>query len=209
MRLASSKRGSRALLPGSRAGRLIVAVLTLAVVAGGAWFWAASQADHHAKPVSSSSYGGLPSWLPKATVKVGRVVHASAAHPQLGIEGDTFWVQVGQSKVMATAVGPQVPEEGQFPVPATSPCSFDVTFTRATGDIALYGQAFTVLDELGQLHYLRITAQGGGRMPAEIRPGQTMTLIMSAVLPTGNGTLRWSPRSARPIVSWDFDVEID
>ncbi len=159
--------------------------------------------------MSSARYGGLPSWLPKPTVKVGRVVDASAAHPRLGIEGDTFWVQVGRARVMATAVGPQVPEEGQFLAPAASPCSFDVTFTRASGVIALTRQAFTVLDELGQLHYLRVAGQGGGAVPTEIRPGQNVTLITSAVLPTGNGTLRWSPGSARPIVSWDFDVEID
>ena len=29
-----------------------------------------------------------------------------------------------------------------------------------------------------------------------------------AVLPTGSGTLRWSPRSPRPVASWGFDVEI-
>jgi hypothetical protein len=108
-----------------------------------------------------------------------------------------------------TTVGPQVPEEGKFPVPATSPCAFDVTLTKATATIALRRGDFTVLDEQGHLHYLRITAHGGGRAPAAIRPGQTVTLVMRAVLPTGSGTLRWSPRSPRPVASWDFDVEID
>jgi hypothetical protein len=29
------------------------------------------------------------------------------------------------------------------------------------------------------------------------------------VLPTGDGGLEWAPEGARPIVAWDFDVEID
>jgi hypothetical protein len=166
-------------------------------------------ARHAASKASGGKYGGLPSWLPKSTVPVGRVVQASAAHPRLGIEGDTIVVHVGSARVTVTAVGPQVPEEGKFPVPATSPCAFDVTLTRASAAIALRTGDFTVLDELGQLHFLRITARGGGHAPASIRPGQTVTMVMRAVLPTGSGTLRWSPRSPRPVASWDFDVEID
>lgn len=118
-------------------------------------------------------------------------------------------VVLGNARVDVTTVGPQVPEEGQFPVPATSPCAFDVTFARASAPIALRGADFTVLDELGHLHLLRITRLGGGPAPATIRPGQTITLVMRTVLPTGSGTLRWSPRSPRPVASWDFDVEID
>ena len=108
-----------------------------------------------------------------------------------------------------TAVGPQVPEEGQFPVPKTSPCAFDVTFTGASGLVQLRQHDFTVLDELGQLHYLHLANLKGGPAPAQVRPGQTVTLVMSAVLPTGSGTLRWSAETARPVASWDFDVEID
>jgi predicted lipoprotein with Yx(FWY)xxD motif len=33
-------------------------------------------------------------------------------------------------------------------------------------------------------------------------------LTVYAVLPTGNGRLQWSP-AGKPIVSWDFEVEID
>jgi hypothetical protein len=185
-------------------------VLVLACAGGAVGCSAQARPAPAAKSTASGGkYGKLPSWLPKPTVQVGRVVQASAAHPRLGIEGDTIVVHVGSGRVTATAVGPQVPEEGKFPVPATSPCAFDVTLTKATTTIALPRADFTVLDEQGHLHYLHITAHGGGRAPAAIRPGQTVTLVMRAVLPTGSGTLRWSPRSPRPVASWDFDVEID
>jgi hypothetical protein len=209
----TDQRGCRAARPGTRAGRVLAAAFVLAC-AGGAVGCSAQAAPagaaHAARHASSGGkYGKLPGWLPKPTVQVGRVVQASAAHPRLGIEGDTIVVHVGSARVTVTTVGPQVPEEGRFPVPATSPCAFDVTLTRATAPIALRHADFTVLDELGHLHVLRITARSGGPAPTVIRPGQTATLVMRAVLPTGSGTLRWSPDAPRPVASWDFDVEID
>jgi hypothetical protein len=209
--MSSIRWGSLAARPGSRPGRVLTFLLAAACLAGGAVGCAtqahhSAQADHHG---SAGKYGKLPNWLPKSKAPVGRVVQASAAHPRLGIEGDTIVVHVGNARVDVTTVGPQVPEEGQFPVPATSPCAFDVTFARASAAITLRGQDFTVLDELGRLHLLRITERRGGPAPATIRPGQTVTLVMRAVLSTGSGTLRWSPQSPEPVASWDFDVEID
>ena len=160
----------------------------------------------HSQP---ARYGGLPSWLPTPTVSVGRVVQASAAHPWLAIEGDSVRVQLARGQVLATAVGPQVPGQGQFPVPATTPCTFTITFVNASGVVPLSQAAFTILDEQGNLHRPSVTVAGGSALPADILPGQKVTLIVKDVLPTGAGTLRWSPEAAKPIVSWDFDVEID
>lgn len=208
MRLSSIRRGSLATRPGSRPGRVLGPLLAIACL-GGAVGVAGCGAQVHHHHSSAGKYGKLPSWLPKSKVPVGRVVQASAAHPKLGIEGDTMIVHVGSAQVDVTTVGPQVPEEGQFPVPATTPCAFDVTFAKASAAISLRGPDFTVLDELGHLHLMRISRQGGGQPPASVKPGQIVTLVMRAVLPTGSGTLRWSPQSARPVASWDFDVEID
>jgi hypothetical protein len=204
----SSPRGSRAFGLGSRAGRVVIATLALAFLAAGTVYWLTAH-QTSASAAASQKYGGLPSWLPKSKIPTGRVVQASAAHPQLAIEGDSVVVHLASGSVTVTVVGPNVPEEGQFPVPATSPCAFTVTFAHASAAIVLKRAAFTVLDELGQLHYLKITAQGGGKAASQVTPGKTVTLIMSAVLPTGSGALRWSPEAASPVVSWDFDVEID
>lgn len=199
-----------ALAQGPRPGQVILAGLAvLAVAAAGLILLKATARPAPAARASAARYGGLPAWLPKPTVPVGRVVHASAAHPALGIEGDAIVVHVGSAEVKATAVGPQVPEEGKFPVPTTSPCTFIVTFAAASAAIPLRAADFTVLDEDGRLHYLRITAMAGGPEPGRVLPGQTVSLAMSAVLPTGSGTLRWSLGSSRPVASWDFDVEID
>ena len=209
----SSRGGSRAFGPGSRrvlglgAVALVVALAVSAAVVlirPGGSAAGASPADR-----STAKYGQIPAWLPKAAVPVGRTVAASAAHPWLAIEGDTVSVHLAHGRVMATTVGPAVPEEGAFPVPATTPCAFTVTLTTASGAVPVSPRAFTILDELGYLHRPRVTAAGGGSPPARVARGRTVTLSVTAVLPTGNGRLRWAPAGATPIVSWDFDVEID
>ena len=158
---------------------------------------------------SPSKYGGLPSWLPKAEVPVGRVVDASAAHPWLAVQGDTVHVELAGGNVMVTAVGPRVPEIGKVPVPSTSLCTFEVTFTSAAGVVPITPEVFTIRDEFGNYHYPKVTVQGGGAVPSRVPPGKTLTLAISDVLPTGEGQLRWAPEGHEPIVSWDFDVEID
>ena len=158
---------------------------------------------------SSNKYGGLPSWLPKAAVPIGRVVDASAARPWLAVEGDTVHVELARGNVMVTTVGPRVPEIGEVPVPSTTLCTFAVTFTSATGVVPINPRAFTIRDEFGNYHYPKVTAQGGRAVPADIPAGKTVTLYMSDVLPTGEGQLRWAPEGHEPTVSWDFDVEID
>jgi hypothetical protein len=158
---------------------------------------------------SEASYGGLPSWLPKATVPVNRVVQASSAHPALAIQGDTVSVNLAGARVLATAVGPSVPEDGRFPVPATSPCTFIVTFAAASGAVPLGPRAFTFIDEFGHVRHPRVTSMSGGPVPKQIPAGRPLSLKVYDVLPTGDGGLAWAPGGGRPIVSWDFDVEID
>jgi hypothetical protein len=208
------RRGSRASQPGSpgtplsrrRRGWLAaVGLLTVIAAAGGGLYLARSVAGTPA----AAKYGGLPSWLPTPAIPVGRIVQASPAHPWLAIEGDTVRVQLAHGQALATAVGPAVPEEGAFPVPASISCTFTVTFASVSGAIPLSPAAFTILDELGHLHHPQVTAHEGGPVPADATTGKTLTLTITAVLPTGSGQLRWAPQGGRPVVSWDFDVEID
>ncbi len=158
---------------------------------------------------SKAKYGGIPSWLPKAKVRVDQVVIATPAHPRLAIEGDTIVAHLPRGRAMITAVGPAVPEEGGFPVPQTTPCRFAVTFASVHGAIPISSDAFSFLSEHGQTHRARVRLRGGGPAPKRIAPGHPVTLTVSAVLPTGNGQLRWTPSGERPFVSWDFDAEID
>jgi hypothetical protein len=156
-----------------------------------------------------SANGGLPSWLPNSSVAVGRVVTATAAHPWLAIEGDSVVVKLATGTSLVTAVGPAVANQGQFPVPSTTPCSFTITLHTSAGMVPIAAPAFTITDQYGQLHQPVVSLPGGGPLPAVARPGRTITLTLSTVLPTGSGTLRWAPTGHRAIVAWDFNVEVD
>lgn len=229
--------GSRAARPGSRAVRLTVAcalvaaVAVLAVIglnagggssklasapagsgAGGSTHSAPAGGSIHAArptPIPAGAYGYIPSWLPQSKVPVSRVVTATPAHPWLAIQGDTVKVVLADVHVLATAAGPSVPEIGHFPLPRTTPCTFTVTLADASGPVPIKQADFATIDELGRLHSLRLRRMGGGPVPAELRPGQTVTLQLSTVLPTGEGRFMWAPVTGRPVVQWDFDVEID
>lgn len=195
--------GSRSFGTGSRR-LLVLCALGLLVTAGGATAAVLTRSGS-----AANRYGGIPRWLPKAKVPVGRTLVATPAQPALGIEGDTVSVRLARGRVLATAVGPQIPEEGKVPVPPTSPCSFVVTLARGSRDVPLSTRAFTIVDELGRLHRPHVTMLGGGRPPRRLPAGKTVSLKISDVLPTGSGTLNWAPVGRKPIASWDFDVEID
>ena len=215
---AVTRRGDQASRPGPRgagsrgaAFRAAAAALGLAAVAaaGVTAFLVARPGPHPAAaPAPAQTYGSLPSWLPQPSVPVGRVVTASPAHPRLAIEGDTVRVLLPGVRVMATAVGPQVPEEGRFPVPETTRCTFTITFARASGPLTLRAADFATVDERGHLHRLRLHVRGGGPLPTRVPPGHTVSVVMTGRLPTGNGQLIWAP-DGRSTVSWDFSVEID
>jgi hypothetical protein len=184
-------------------GALII--IALAVVAG----IVASGGAHGRTAASPARYGGLPSWLLKATVPVGRIVHASPTRSVLAIEGDTVDVGLSGAGTFATLVGPSVPETGKFPVPATSPCTFVITFAKTSGVVPIRAGDFTIADEEGRLHHPKVTGLGSGRLPGRLTSGKSVSLKLYAVLPTGSGSLSWAPVAGRPLVSWDFDVEID
>lgn len=158
---------------------------------------------------SAAKYGGLPSWLPKAKVRVGRVLQASAALPALSIEGEEVSVSLMGGRVLATAVGPEVPEEGRYPVPLVTPCAFIVTFADASRTMPLSSSSFFFVDEQGRVHRPKVTALHGGAPPARIAPGHTVSVMLHDILPTGNGSLGWAPQGGHAIVTWDYSVEID
>jgi hypothetical protein len=225
---------SRAFGLGSRAARLALVATAVAIVAAVILATIATSSANHAAPkrraanaavpASRSSrsrapasdvrgapghYGYIPDWLPRPKIHVGWIVTASATHPWLAVEGDTVAVNLAHGRVLATGVGPQVPQQGHFPVPTTTFCTFTVTLTSASGSVPLNPAAFTTRDEYGQLQSLHVTNQDGGPVPRAVEPGKTVNLAMSAVLPRGQGQLQWTPSGTKPIVSWDFEVEID
>jgi hypothetical protein len=226
----SADEGGRAFGPGPRAvltvaiATVCVAAVVLGLLVSGAATparhpgdsarapTAAGALDYGKRPVRTSgkSYGYVPAWLGRQTVPVGRTVTATRARPWLAVQGDTVRLELQHAHVLAMVVGPAVPEEGRFPVPKVTRCTFTVTLTQASAPIRIGPGQFRAIDEQGQLHTLRVTGAGGGRMPAEVRPGSAVKFKLTAVLPVGQGDVAWAPLAGvRPLIRWDFDVEID
>jgi hypothetical protein len=198
----ASRPGPRAPLAGGAIAAALIAGVAAVLLIGGAF----SAASHSS---TGARYGGLPSWLPRTKPQVGRVLHASVAHPALSVEGEAISVSLAGGNVLATAVGPQVPEEGRFPVPPVTPATFLVTFASASSTIALNASQFTFIDEQGRVHHPTMTAVHGGVAPARAAPGHPVSVMLHDILPTGDGGLSWTPEGSRPIASWDYTVEID
>jgi hypothetical protein len=193
----------RAFGPGLRRA-CIAAVLVIAVVVA-----VVALSTGHGRTSPKLRYGGLPSWLPKSTFNPNEVLQASLRKPVLAIQGNTVSVNLAGGHVLAKLVGPTVPEDGKFPVPPTSPATFVLRFSHASGVVPLSAAAFALVDERGTVRFPAIAVVGGGALPARVPPGRTVSLRMHDVIPTGDGGLLWKPEGRHAIVSWDFNVEID
>lgn len=117
-------------------------------------------------------------------------------------------VVLAAGRVTATAVGPAGTTQGRYPVPATTPCTFVLTFRDATGSVPIHPGDFTIIDEQGSLHHPRLRLDAAP-VPTEVSAGAPVTLLLDDVLPSGSGQLRWAADGRAPIASWDFSVEID
>lgn len=201
---ASSGKGRAFGLGPRRAFAATAVVLAIALGA------AALAAGHgNAGAGAKLKYGGLPSWLPKSTFNPNEVLQASLHKPVLAIQGNTVSVNLASGHVLAKLVGPTVPEDGKFPVPPTSPATFVLTLSHASGVVPISAGAFALVDERGTVRHPAIAAIGGGPLPTRIPPGMTVSLRLHDVIPTGDGGLLWKPEGRHAIVAWDFNVEID
>ena len=165
----------------------------------------ADRGRHH----SGGGYGKIPSWLPSAAPPRQHVQSSSVSHPVLTIQGESLSISLSGAQLVVTAVGPAVPEIGRTPVPSTSPVTFTVTFTHVTAPVSLRRSAWVLVDENHQIHHPRVTALDGGLPPMRLRAGQTVSIKLHSVLPTGDGGLEWRPNGERVAAGWDFNVEID
>jgi hypothetical protein len=168
-----------------------------------------SGATTHPSDAAAGSYGSLPTWLPTTTIEPDSVLTGSAARPALTTEGDGVEVSLpGDSSVRATVSGPVVPGEGlPFQAPATT-CTWTVTLSQASASIPIAASDFTALDHLGSVYHVAVVGSQAGA-PTVLTPGQSVTLALRAVMPTGEGLLRWAPDGHDVVASWDFEVEND
>lgn len=110
----------------------------------------------------------------------------------------------GGSAVL-TALGPEVtlPTPAPARPPDSAPGVLTVRVNADRGSVAVSGQQFVLLDETRAPVPLRAE-------PPDVRAvlGSPAELRLSAQLGGGHTTLTWQP-AGRPLVTWDFVVELD
>jgi hypothetical protein len=148
----------------------------------------------------------LPSFLPSAD-PVGEVVTASPGHPQLAVQGVAVNVNLPGGKVLAQVTGPHVPPFVAPPPPQVT-ATFDVSLTHVSGTVPIRLADFSITDQDGR-NFHPTFVHGVTPPPSSVTTGKDLTFQVTAVMPSGEGRLYWSPAKTQPIVSWDFIVEND
>jgi hypothetical protein len=192
----------------------MVAVTIAVTVAGPTLIACSSTAPKPAaalKPAAdaaSVAYGSLPSYLPSSAISPDSVLTGDASHPALTTEGDVVDVRTTGFAVHAIVSGPVVPGEGLPYQASATTCTWTVTLSDATAAVPLSLDDFSTIDHLGAVYQPALVA-GEPTPSALLNPGQTVTLTLRAVMPTGEGLMRWAPDGQHVVASWDFEVEND
>ena len=194
---------------GPRTRRRSKLTATLAtVVAGVAITLTGCSSDTSPTPATKdTTYGALPSYLPSSAIRPDSVLTGTAAKPALTTEGDSVRVNLAAASVLATVSGPVVPGEGLPYQAPTTPCTWTVTLTGARAPVPIDAAAFTTVDHLGVTYHPALVP-GRTPPPATVGPGEKVTFELRAVMPTGEGLLRWAPQR-KIVAAWDFEVETD
>lgn len=206
--------GGRAFRPGPRwafGAAALAAVIVAAVVV-----FALKPGGGHGAP--GQKYGTLPSWLPKMhTVENETPELATVSKPVLAEEqGYTVSAKLPGGSAQVTANGPVLPgyvsnyvQSGKWPSTRLVPVSFYVTFASVKGDIALAPRDFNVLDGSGTILQTKVSIKGGGKLPAVLHSGQTVTLDVRGKAIEGQGSIRWAPGGKNVLVGWIYQLELD
>ena len=157
---------------------------------------------------------GIPGFIPRDTTAVNRVVTATPGQPQLAIAGDSVVLDLASGHALATMNGPLYNNKYVGTNDPTVPAQFLLSFTNVRGTLPLAPADFTILDQLGHNIVPLIRVKGGGALPKQLEPGQRLTLVMSTIIATGDGSIVYNPTGIakaghKPLVGWDFIVEDD
>ena len=140
----------------------------------------------------------------------GRPDHVgTTAHPGLTVEGGYVQVKTPTFSALAVVNGPWCPARvcpsfrASPPVPGRSP------FQPRQGTVPISVADFDSID-----HPRRSTSPDPGArtadpLPTSLHTGQSLSFKIRAVMPTGEGLMRWAPDGNNIVAKWDYQVEND
>ncbi len=182
-------------------------VLAIVVLAAGLTGCSGSHGSASTSSQPPLGFRSAPAYLPKTTQPVDRVVTASAGHSQLAVQGIAVAVELPSGHALVTVTGPRVPPFVAPPPPQVT-ATFAIAFTHVTGTVPVRLADFTITDQLGRTFHPTLVAHEQAP-PAGLAAGHSVTFHVTAVMPTGEGRIYWTPTGSKPLVGWDFIVEND
>lgn len=150
------------------------------------------------------------SWLPKQQLDqpVDRVIVGTVAHPALTVQGDDVEVRAPSFSALAVVHGPVVPGEGLTVVQRYTTCTWTISLSHVRGTLPIALTDWDSIDH-SQTIYKPFLVPGQKPLPPLLTSGQRLTFKIRAVMPTGEGLMRWAPDGNDIVAKWDYQVEND
>jgi hypothetical protein len=149
-------------------------------------------------------------WLPKQQLDhaVNKTLVGTVAKPALTVEGDYVEVHTPTFSALALITGPNVPGEG-LPFQANyTTCTWTISLSHVVGQVPIAVSDFDSIDH-NQTAYKPYLVPDEPQPPATLRTGQDLTFEIRAVMPVGEGLMRWAPDGNHIVAKWDYQVEND
>jgi len=137
-----------------------------------------------------------------------RTLTGTVAHPALTIEGDAIAVRTPTFTALAVVTGPVVPGEGLPYQTAFTTCTWTIHLSKVTGTVPIGVADFDSIDHTGAV-YKPYLVPGEPPPPATLSAGRSLTFQIRAVMPVGEGLMRWAPDGDHIVAKWDYQVEND
>lgn len=189
-----------------RLSLLLTAIALLGVTTSGSVIAAThgnASSSQHSSNSNGYTYGGAPSWLPKATTQVDAPIVATYGKPQMAIPGNQVTVQIPSGTSIITINGPVVPPILNVPV---VPATFTFTIAQKIGTLSMNISDFEILDGNGSL--IKPLQFADGKKVETLSAGEKRDIKLTVEMGIGMGTMRWAP-AEKNLVDWQFVEEND
>ena len=196
---------SRASRPGSSGARTVVLIVILAILVA-TLGWGITGLVNRTRLNPSDPQ----SWLPRQQLDhpVDKTFVGTVAHPALTVEGDFVEVRTPTFTALAVVEGPVVPGEG-LPVRQNfTTCTWTISLSHIHGTVPVSVADFDTIDHY-QTVYKPYLVPGRPALPSTLHSGQRLTFQIRAVMPVGEGLMRWAPDGNNIVAKWDYQVEND
>ena len=109
---------------------------------------------------------------------------------------------------LAVVNGPVVPGEGLPVIQRFTTCTWTISLSHVKGTVPISVADFDSIDHL-QTVFTMTLVPGQPPLPTSLHTGQSLSFKVRAVMPTGEGLMRWAPDGNNIVAKWDYQVEND